>query len=76
MRSILKAAGTTILVVAVACLTTTVSNTVVFGAVGVDPDVKGYTKVSGVSGNVNSVGSDTLNNLMTFWAMKRRRPTT
>jgi len=24
--------------------------------------------VSGISGNLNSVGSDTLNNLMTFWA--------
>jgi phosphate transport system substrate-binding protein len=31
-------------------------------------DVKGYEKVPGVSGNLNSVGSDTLNNLMTFWA--------
>ncbi len=27
-----------------------------------------YTPVSGISGNLNSVGSDTLNNLMTFWA--------
>ncbi|MDK2745348.1 MAG: phosphate ABC transporter substrate-binding protein [Nitrospira sp. BO4] len=30
--------------------------------------LKGYVKVSGVSGNVNSIGSDTLNNLMTLWA--------
>jgi phosphate transport system substrate-binding protein len=29
---------------------------------------KGYTRVSGVSGNLNSIGSDTLNNLMTLWA--------
>ncbi|MBT6227794.1 MAG: phosphate ABC transporter substrate-binding protein, partial [Candidatus Scalindua sp.] len=27
-----------------------------------------YTKVGGVSGNLNSIGSDTVNNLMTFWA--------
>ncbi len=33
-----------------------------------DPKWKSYTRVSGVSGNVNSIGSDTLNNLMTLWA--------
>ena len=33
-----------------------------------DPALKGYVKVSGVSGNLNSIGSDTLNNLMTLWA--------
>ena len=33
-----------------------------------DPNWKGYTRVSGVSGNINSIGSDTLNNLMTLWA--------
>lgn len=27
-----------------------------------------YEKVSGVAGNLNSIGSDTLNNLMTYWA--------
>jgi phosphate transport system substrate-binding protein len=36
--------------------------------VAVDPAIKPYEKVSGVSGNLNSVGSDTLNNLMTLWA--------
>src|SRR6266702_3215146 len=36
--------------------------------VGVDPALKPYEKVSGVSGNLNSIGSDTLNNLMTLWA--------
>lgn len=34
----------------------------------VDPALKGYSKTQGVSGNLNSIGSDTLNNLMTFWA--------
>jgi phosphate transport system substrate-binding protein len=37
-------------------------------AVEVDPDIKSYTKVGGISGNLNSIGSDTVNNLMTFWA--------
>ncbi len=31
-------------------------------------DCPAYKKVQGVSGNLNSIGSDTLNNLMTFWA--------
>ena len=34
----------------------------------VDPAIKSYTRTSGVSGSVSSVGSDTLNNLMTLWA--------
>ena len=34
----------------------------------VDPKLPPYETVSGVSGNVNSIGSDTLNNLMTLWA--------
>ncbi|MCG3863167.1 MULTISPECIES: phosphate ABC transporter substrate-binding protein PstS family protein [unclassified Photobacterium] len=35
-----------------------------------------YQKVSGISGNLSSVGSDTLANLMTYWAeeFKRRYP--
>ena len=37
-------------------------------AITLDPALKGYVKVSGISGNVNSIGSDTLNNLMTLWA--------
>jgi phosphate transport system substrate-binding protein len=36
--------------------------------VAVDPALKSYERVSGVSGNLNSIGSDTLNNLMTLWA--------
>jgi len=39
----------------------------------VDPKLKSYQKVSGVSGNLNSVGSDTLNNLMTMWAESFRK---
>jgi phosphate transport system substrate-binding protein len=33
-----------------------------------DPALAVYKPVSGVSGNVSSIGSDTLNNLMTLWA--------
>ena len=36
--------------------------------VKLDPGLDSYTAVSGVSGNLSSVGSDTLNNLMTLWA--------
>lgn len=36
--------------------------------VEVDPAIPPYQKTSGVAGNLNSIGSDTLNNLMTFWA--------
>jgi len=34
----------------------------------VDPDISPYEKTSGISGSLSSVGSDTCNNLMTFWA--------
>ncbi|HGM4964060.1 TPA: phosphate ABC transporter substrate-binding protein PstS [Pseudomonas putida] len=34
----------------------------------VDPAIPTYTKTTGVSGNLSSVGSDTLANLMTLWA--------
>jgi phosphate transport system substrate-binding protein len=37
-------------------------------AIEVDARLQSYKPVDGVSGNLNSVGSDTLNNLMTFWA--------
>lgn len=34
----------------------------------VDDNLPNYERVSGISGNLSSVGSDTLNNLMTLWA--------
>ena len=37
-------------------------------AVKVDPAIPAYKAQSGISGNLNSIGSDTLNNLMTLWA--------
>jgi phosphate transport system substrate-binding protein len=36
--------------------------------VRLDAALPAYQAVSGVSGNINSIGSDTLNNLMTYWA--------
>ncbi len=36
--------------------------------VKVDKSLKPYQKVSGISGNLNSIGSDTMNNLLTLWA--------
>jgi phosphate transport system substrate-binding protein len=49
------------------------ASTLAFGvasaqAVKVDTDIQPYKKASGVSGNLSSIGSDTLNNLMTLWA--------
>lgn len=46
----------------------TVSVAAVSTAVGVDVAIKKYEKTSGVSGNLSSIGSDTMNNLMTYWA--------
>jgi phosphate transport system substrate-binding protein len=34
----------------------------------VDPELPDYEPVSGISGNLSSIGSDSLNNLMTLWA--------
>ncbi|MCK6450383.1 MAG: phosphate ABC transporter substrate-binding protein [Alphaproteobacteria bacterium] len=34
----------------------------------IDPKLSDYKPVSGVSGSLKSIGSDTLNNLMTLWA--------
>lgn len=42
-------------------------------AASVDPKLPQYTKASGISGNLSSVGSDTLANLMTLWAEEFKR---
>ena len=39
----------------------------------VDPAIPGYEKTSGVSGNLSSVGSDSLANLMTLWAEEYKK---
>jgi phosphate transport system substrate-binding protein len=39
----------------------------------VDADLPDYERQSGISGNISSVGSDTLSNLMTLWAEAFKR---
>ena len=39
----------------------------------VDAGLPAYQRVSGVSGSLNSVGSDTMNNMMTLWAESFRK---
>ena len=39
----------------------------------IDKKIKEYKKISGVSGMLNSVGSDTLNNLMALWSESFRK---
>jgi phosphate transport system substrate-binding protein len=53
---------------ALLALTATAVSVQAADAVTVDPKLPAYAVASGVSGNLNSVGSDTLNNLMTFWS--------
>jgi phosphate transport system substrate-binding protein len=53
---------------AMALAVVTITAGVATGQVKLDPELPKYRVVSGVSGNVSSVGSDTLNNLMTHWA--------
>ncbi len=55
--------------VAVCALALAVSGGPLFAqAIQLDSSLTGYQKTSGISGNLNSIGSDTLNNLMTLWA--------
>ena len=44
--------------------------------VTVDSKIKAYKSAAGVAGNLNSIGSDSLNNLMTYWAegFKKKYP--
>jgi len=46
------------------------------GAVKVDPKLGAYKQVPGVNGTLNSIGSDSLNNLMTYWveAFRKKYP--
>ncbi len=54
------------------CMVAAATTSVMAGA-EIDPNTPTYKKVSGVSGNLDSIGSDTLNNLMTFWAESFRK---
>lgn len=53
---------------AAAALTALLATGAQASPVTVDSAIGPYAKVGGVSGNLNSIGSDTLNNLMTLWA--------
>jgi phosphate transport system substrate-binding protein len=55
-------------IVAAALAATTLVAGIAVAQVQVDPALQPYKAVSGVSGNLSSVGSDTLNNLMTLWS--------
>jgi phosphate transport system substrate-binding protein len=51
-----------------AALALAFSGTLVAQTIKVDATIPAYKRTSGISGNLNSIGSDTLNNLMTYWA--------
>lgn len=55
------------------CLTAAMTNPVAAAGAELDPDLPVYKRASGVSGNLSSVGSDTLANLMTLWAEEYKR---
>lgn len=53
------------------CVAVSLASAAAFSTVSVadvDPNLPSYERVGGVSGNLSSIGSDTLNNLMTLWA--------
>ncbi len=61
------------LVVNVVSAVILVASTVSSAEDAVNSALAGYAKVSGVSGNISSVGSDTLANLMTLWSEEFKR---
>lgn len=65
-----------VLALGIAASATFVAQGALAQAVRVDPNLPTYQRTTGVSGNLTSVGSDTLNNLMTLWAeaFKRQYP--
>ena len=62
-----------VLVTIAALLAATTLGTSARQVLKVDPAVPGYQKASGVSGNLSSIGSDSMNNLMTLWAETFRK---
>ena len=56
-----------------ATLVWTLSTAIVQAQPQVDDGLPDYVKSSGISGNISSVGSDTLSNLMTLWAEEFKR---
>jgi phosphate transport system substrate-binding protein len=62
-----------VMVAAIAALAVAGTAGIGTAASQLDPALTQYKAVSGVSGNISSVGSDTLNNLMTHWAESFQR---
>jgi phosphate transport system substrate-binding protein len=54
-------------ILAVSALATALPVLAFAQAIPIDGEIKPYTKVSGISGNLNSIGSDSLVNVMTLW---------
>ncbi len=54
--------------VAILAAAGSLGNTALAQGLGLDPNLPSYRPVRGVSGSIKSVGSDTMNNLMTLWA--------
>ena len=61
------------LIAAMGFATTAMFSVTVNAVQSVDAGVPTYQKVNGISGNLSSVGSDTLANLMTLWAEEFNR---
>ncbi|MCG6976660.1 MAG: substrate-binding domain-containing protein, partial [Acidiferrobacterales bacterium] len=59
--------------VAIGFVATSVVGANAMAAQHIDPKLPTYKPTSGVSGNLSSVGSDTLANLMTLWAEEFKR---
>lgn len=64
------------IITALALTAVSALSTSAYSDTGIDKAIPTYQKASGVSGNISSVGSDTLANLMTLWAedFKRNYP--
>ena len=61
------------LVSALGLVSAVVASSAAFAGAKLDANLPVYQKSSGVSGNLSSVGSDTLANLMTLWAEEFKR---
>jgi len=61
------------LMTALACSIALLLSSATFAASQLDPNLPTYKTASGVSGNLSSIGSDTLANLMTLWAEEFKR---
>lgn len=58
---------------AVSMAATAVMSSVALAEDTVDAALPNYTKVSGISGNLSSVGSDSMANVMTYWAEEYKK---